>query len=100
MTPRSITAKTAAKPKALKAGLVYLDTYQQAGTYKHVTVGEKVYCRPKVGPKFQGTVTRIIGEELSGTAIEVEVVDPDRKIRTLLPGYVEGYTKAKQEKVK
>jgi hypothetical protein len=96
MTPRKITKATAAQPKPLAAGLSSIDEYQQPGTYKYVTVGQKVKVTPRVGKKFTGTVTQITVKD--GEPVEVEVVDPDRRVRTVLAQYVEGAGRKGQAK--
>jgi len=60
-------------------------------------VGTDVKCKPRVGPKFKGQVTRILADD-EGNVVEVEVLQisgtgtrqTKRQIRTMLPEAVSG----------
>lgn len=95
MTPRRINKTTAPKLKPLAEGLALIEEYKQEGTYQYVTVGQPVTVKPRVGAKFAATVTKIIARD--GVPVEVEVVNQNRLVRTVLPQYVEGKMRKGQE---
>ena len=99
MAPKTITKSVRAAVLAalptLGEGMTLINEYQQPGTYRYVTVGQPVKVIPRVGKKFTGKVTKIIAQ--NGEAVEVEVVDANRKVRTVLAQYVEGKTRKGQE---